>query len=465
MDGLIWALGLWGVLLIVVLPLTGYRSWLRLPNREFIALALLLIGTNSNISRSAEDVLQDPVILETILRGAFASVALLLVLPLLMSRLSLESTGTRALTAMTFYGTAAVVSIAYSAAPFSTAGKAYELVVALIIAWTMFLHPDRKQVVRDAVEWLVLLGALEVGIAVVGFFVVPELFSEVQSRTPFIGSATMVSPYSHSNGLSAEGALVSAYALASWLGAGTPFGTATSVRLSTFFWKIVFVIGTAATVLASARQGLIIWLVSIAVVLWVFRRALFVLAVPAAALFAIQYWDVIWDVVSRNQQQVTLATWSGRLIYWDVAIEAWSEHPWTGYGFGAGGRFVALSQIGKSNISSIHSGYFEALIGVGLLGLVPLFYAIWRVARWSVRHLRFKTDVSAAVLVAPLLLHASVSLGFAGWVTASVLIFLLLAALSDIEHYELRHPGEPFMPIEVAESGAAGPGRTGIERV
>jgi O-antigen ligase len=399
------------------------------------------------------------VIFETVLRGALATLALLLVLPLLLRRLSSASTGTRALTGMTFYTAAAVVSVAYSVAPFSTAGKAYELVVALAIVWTMFLNPERKRVVRDAVEWLVLFGALEVGIAVVGFFLVPDLFSEVQSRTPFIGTATMVSPYSHSNGLSAEGALVSAYALASWLGARTPFVSSTSVSIPTGVWRVMFLIGTTATVLASARQGLIIWLLSIAVVLWVFRRALLVFAVPLVAILVMEYWDPIWEAVSRNQQQVTLATWSGRLIYWDVAVDAWADHPWTGYGFGAGGRFVALRQLGKASISSIHSGYFEALIGVGLLGLIPLGYAIWRVVRWTLRQLWQKADVSAGMLAVPLLLHASVSLGFAGWVTPSVLIFMLLAALSDIEHADADV--ESIEELQVADTFGSLPAANG----
>jgi hypothetical protein len=73
---------------------------------------------------------------------------------------------------------------------------------------------------------------------------------------------------------------------------------------------------------------------------------------------------------------------------------------------------------------------------VGLLGLVPLLYAIWRVARWSFGQLMNRADVSAGVLIAPLILHASVSLGFAGWVTNSVLLFLFLAARSDFKTSE-----------------------------
>lgn len=444
MEGLFWSLGLWTALILLVLPATGHLPGrFSLPSREQLALIVLLIGTTSTVARSAEEVLGNPLVGESILRGILATTALLLVTPLLISRLQrLADVRFRALMSLTFYGLVAVASILYSVAPFSTAGKAYELVVAIAIGWTIASNPERRRLTRQTIEILILFGALQVGLAVIGFFAAPNLFAEVQSRTPFIGTATMVSPYSHSNGLSAEGALVSAYALARWF---TIRRERTDAGPSAVLWQVIFVIGTVGTVLASARQGLVIWLASVAVVLWIFRRSLLAFVVPLMTWVAIDNWDVVWQSISRSQRAHTLETWSGRLLYWQSALEAWGEHPFTGFGFGAGGRFVALLRLDKTTISSVHSGYVEALMGVGLIGLVPLAYVIWRVVRWSLRELSRRVDAAPAVLIVPLLLHTSVSLGFGAWVQPSVVLFMLLVVLSDIDviSVQLEHPGIP----------------------
>lgn len=432
MDGVLWSLGLWAVLIVFVLPATGHLPHrFSLPRREQLALIILLIGTTSTVARSADEVLTNPLVGESLLRGALATLALLIVLPLVVARLPLGTdVRFRGLTAVSVYAMVAATSTLYSVAPFSTAGKAYELLVAVAIGWAIAGNPDRRQLARQTIEILILHAALEVGLAVIGFFSIPHLFAEVQSRTPFIGTATMVSPYTHSNGLSAEGALISAYALTVWLAMRK---TQTVQPKSLRIWKSVFVIGTFGTVMASARQGLVIWLVSVAVALWVYRRSLLLLAAPLFTWLVVDNWDLVWQAVSRSQRTHTLETWSGRLLYWGSALEAWGDHPFTGFGFGAGGRFVALLRLDKTTISSVHSGYVEALVGVGILGVVPLIYAMWRVVRWSWKRLASGVDTGPAILIVPMMLHTAVSLGFGAWVHSSVLMFILLAISSDLD--------------------------------
>ena len=202
-------------------------------------------------------------------------------------------------------------------------------------------------------------------------------------------------------------------------------------------WVSIGLLGTVAMLLASGRQGLVIWVVAIAVLLWSRRRRWFLGFVPAAVLLALTQWNAIWasiwEIASRDQQAGTLATWSGRLTYWDAAVQSWLDHPWTGYGFGVGGRFVALRGIGEDSVSSLHSGYMEALVGLGLLGVVPLAFAIFRTTAWCLRRLGSAADTPYAILIVPLLLHSLVSLGLAGWLTADFVIFACLAAIGDTE--------------------------------
>jgi O-antigen ligase len=192
--------------------------------------------------------------------------------------------------------------------------------------------------------------------------------------------------------------------------------------------------GTIGVVLSSGRQGLAIWLVAIVAVLWVLRRRLFVfLIAPLSAAIVVLNWDPIWTSIQRDQPSASFATWSGRLTFWAQAIEVWKEHPWTGYGFGVGGRFAVLG-----GTISLHSGYFEALTGVGLLGVIPLLYVVARVAWWSGKSLLSGVLVRETVLFLPLVLHTLVSLGFAAWLKSDFFVFVFLIILADAATQERR---------------------------
>ncbi len=366
--------------------------------------------------------------METVLRGVLATLALVLVAPALLWNLSQTSRTHRmvGLGALTLYGMVAGVSVLYSVAPLPTAGKVFELGAALTVVWWLATDIDPKRRLRDGVDFVVRLEIGLLAAAVVGFFVAPGIFAEVQSRPGFLSAATMVAPYAHSNGLSATGALVAAYAVAQVLLAST-----TAMRLR---WLAAAAVGTVAVMLASGRQGLAIWIAGIAVLLWVLRRRWLLVLVPLGLVLALTQWTAlsanVWEVVARDQNPDTLATLSGRLVYWDAALSAWQEHPWTGYGFGVGGQF-ALEGIGEDAVSSLHSGYLEALVGLGLLGIAPLAFAVARTAAWCWRRLR--VDTPYAILIVPLLLHTLVSLGFAGWLTADFVVFALLAAIADVD--------------------------------
>ena len=141
-------------------------------------------------------------------------------------------------------------------------------------------------------------------------------------------------------------------------------------------------------------------------------------------------WESAFKIFSRGQAQ-QISSLTGRLPWWQAALEAWAEHPWTGYGYGAGGRFVGLANAGSSHVSNVHSGYIEALVGVGLIGALPLLIAIGLVVSWSLGALRAGRDVSMAILIVPLTIHTLVDLGFGGWLKPDFILLACLAGLAD----------------------------------
>lgn len=427
MQGVVWTAAIWTTTL-AVLGRNGIRSgddrpFLRLTRYE-LAIISVLLGTHSVVGRTtAEEILANPVVGERVLRLALAGLGLLLVAPALRNgmRRSIESR-LRSMTAITAYVLIAAVSVLYSAAPLVSIGKAAEVTAGLAIAWTIVLSESPSEKLPRAIGLIVVLEGALVAVAVLGFFLMPDLFTSGDNRPGFLMQRVMASPFATSNTLSADGSLVAAYALASLFRTGR--------KRDRVKWTIWGLVGTSGMLFSSGRQGLVIWLVAVGVLLLVHRRRLFLtLLLPLSAAAVALNIDLLISIVTRDQSSVSLATMSSRLIFWKAGLEAWSQHPWTGYGFGVGGRFVALT--GLSNTAGFHNGYVEALAGLGLLGVIPLAYAMWRVARWGFRDLSRAGDTRVSILFIPLFLHTFVSLGFGAWLNADVLLFFLISGLAD----------------------------------
>jgi O-antigen ligase len=196
------------------------------------------------------------------------------------------------------------------------------------------------------------------------------------------------------------------------------------------------VVGAAGVILSSGRQGVAMLLAGMAAVLWAKRRTVFLtLLAPAAVWTYLAFQDTIIGALSRNRPS-NFTDFTGRLYWWEAALEAWSAHPWTGWGYGAGGRFVGLASIGSGRVSSVHSGFVEALVGVGLLGMAALLYTLFAVVRWSLKHLTSETAL--ATLIIGLILRTVISQGFGGWLNIEFVLFALLAGIADTHRVEAR---------------------------
>jgi O-antigen ligase len=445
MEGVAWAGAVWLVLLIVWRWLdrrAGREStWL---NRENIAVLVAVLGTKSIVAQtSAQEVLRDPVVLERIVRGALAGLSLLISAPLLLRRLQRGSPVPRSkgLVALLIYLAVCVLSVLYSVAPLVSAAKAFELTAGLSAVCAAALASDGRIRLRSMARFLVGLEATLLVAATIGFFLLPGTFSYLDVRPGFIFSATMISPFAHSNYLSTIGAVVAAYSLAKLLDSG-------EIR-SRLFWTAGFFAGIFGTLLSSGRQGIVIVVLSVFALLWFRRRALFLTLVGPAAAFGLWLaWEPLFAAFARGRPTLILNL-TGRVGWWQAALESWVKHPWTGYGYGAGGRFVALASIGRSTTSNVHSGYVEALVGVGILGVLPLIFAVGIVVAWSWGALREGRDVALAILIVPLALHTSVAQGFGAWLNAD---FLMLACLAGIADWWRRdqHTYAPEMELVTA---------------
>jgi O-antigen ligase len=82
------------------------------------------------------------------------------------------------------------------------------------------------------------------------------------------------------------------------------------------------------------------------------------------------------EYLMRGQSVQQAESLTGRLEWWQFAWQKFLEHPWTGYGAFAGGRFVVLESLGLSATPDLHSSVVETLVGTGFLGVFLLFLAV-----------------------------------------------------------------------------------------
>jgi O-antigen ligase len=341
----------------------------------------------------------------------------------------------------------ALVSTLYSAAPLVTAAKIFEMAAGLTAVLAIVYGPDAKRRLEDTVTLVLVSQLALLAVGVVGFFLVPDLFGPFETRPGFVSLRTLAPPFMHSNAVSSACALVGTFALAK-LVAG---------RSARAFWATGLVISAMALILSSGRQGVAMALVGMALVLWVERRKLFAFFIgPAVALVVLAYQEQIVVALSRDRPSNWI-TLSGRLPWWEAAITSWERHPWTGWGYSTGGRFVALQSIGSDVVSSVHSGFLEVLVGVGILGAIPFLFALGRVLWWAVRQMRARVDTAFAVLIVLLVIRTAVSPGFGGWLNVEFVLFALLAALADVEAAGLRprQEGTPTTDASIRTASSA----------
>jgi len=162
-----------------------------------------------------------------------------------------------------------------------------------------------------------------------------------------------------------------------------------SLKPDRFWYFCLFLFASASLFLSQTRSamaafmfGFLVWLVSC-------RRWKTMVALPflgSTVLISEHVRQKVWDALHRGQSNSEFASISGRLDWWAFAWHKLMQHPWTGLGAYAGGRFAVMSGLGDNTTSSVHSDYVEILVGTSFWGLLPIAIVMlgswWFLARY-----------------------------------------------------------------------------------
>jgi O-antigen ligase len=165
------------------------------------------------------------------------------------------------------------------------------------------------------------------------------------------------------------------------------------------FYAVAFLLSLTTLVFAQSRGPYAGFLAAVALILIATRRWGILIPVVLAALVVLLNpgpRDMAWEFARRGQDAELLQSLSGRTFWWSYAWERFHEHPVVGYGGYAGPRFAVLAGIGQSFTSSLHNTWLEVLLGVGVVGLLPLLAAVLAVCTtlWRFRSYALREDES-----------------------------------------------------------------------
>lgn len=380
------------------------------------AWLMLLFGSFSFTQRSATDILSGQLSSSNLIRFTCILIALVLITPEIRAGLVLRL---NALWLFVVYVAVCVVSAMWSVAPLVTLGKAAELAVATLVVIFAANRASSGRTLDQILRITFAFGALVLLFISVGYVLALPGFW-IQSKG--VIARQMDTWFLSANSIGYLSALTATIALDRALG---------KVQGRQVMWAVLLLSIMTAFV-AQGRTGLACLVLGVVAVLAIRRKFIVLLAgAGLVLLLAIAFNQEILAYLTRGEPVGSLQTLTGRTVVWQGAWQSFTQQPWTGNGFGIGGRYLFVSIFAGSgeDWSMAHNGFLELLTGVGLLGLIPWSAAmLWTIAN-AFRFAVHRLLAGAPAIIGMMPVITFMSNGAAGWFDIVLAYFLCCIAI------------------------------------
>jgi len=343
---------------------------------------------------------------------------------------------------MTFYCVVSAISTIWSVYPSWTIYKSVEYLVdvSMLAAFVATLRSVENY--KSFFDWTWTLYGLLLGAVWLSAMIVPSqgLMRSEHARQD-IGYLSIqlegVFPKLAANRVGDLGALLTMLALCRLFPLPRMRET---LRPDRMWYVCLFLFAAVSLVLSQTRSALAAFLFGFVCWLVLSHRwkALAVMPVMGSLLFASEHFrQKVWDAVHRGQGTAEFDSISGRLDWWTFAWHKLMQHPWTGLGAYAGGRFAVMTGLGDQSTSTVHSDYVEILVGTSFWGLLPIAIALlgswWILARYLHGHSTSPENRQLALEALVMLGVLSVRTFFSDIMTFhAALMFLVIVGLAEV---------------------------------
>jgi hypothetical protein len=355
--------------------------------------------------RAAQDIDQSPLDIWAIYRvGLMLIVGLILCARLLSDRtkwLSVLFSGTLGI--LVLYPLLAMVSTLWSVRPSWTFYKSVEYLVDLAAIAAVIGTVRSLQEYRKLVNWTWTLLGLLVATAWLGAIFDPaDALLGGQTLGPLTVRLEGVMPSVDANSIGEICAILALVALNRML-------NGPKAKQNRGWYAALFAVSLVTLFVSQTRAAMLAFVVGLALLLILLRRAWLVLAFGAvsgfAVLIALSFTDfgrTFSNFLLRGQSVQSVQGLSGRMDVWQASFDAFLQRPWTGYGGFAGSRFVVLPGIAsQGSASSALSTYVDSMLDLGIWGpallAVVVVAMVWFMFRATRGHYVRSTDRPLAV--------------------------------------------------------------------
>jgi O-antigen ligase len=156
------------------------------------------------------------------------------------------------------------------------------------------------------------------------------------------------------------------------------------------WYSVLFIFGTVSLFFSQTRNTIGGLLFGIMVVLFFMRRWLTTGLLALGGTVALAFTSLgpaVWTYLQRDQSERELTSLTGRMEWWAFAWQQFLQHPFTGLGAYAGGKFAVLAKL-RLNNGAIHSDFMEIIVGTGIWGVLPVLIALIGTWWFLIRALR-----------------------------------------------------------------------------
>jgi O-antigen ligase len=333
--------------------------------------------------RAVQDINASPADAAAVFRILLVSIVAFILLALLSLRRNtwLGSLFRGLIGLLTIYALVSAVSTIWSVYPSWTLYKSLEYLVDVALLAAVLAVVDSTESYKTFLNWTWALYALMLGAVWVSAIIRPqEGFLREGALQQDIGilpiQLTGVFPQVAANKVGEWGALLMILALCRLLPVA---GTRSRKGSERIWYLLVFTFGFVSLILSQTRSALAGCMVGVVLLLVLSRRwkLMVLLSLAGTPLLALAHVrERLLSVLQRGQSTSEFASISSRLDWWTYAWHKFMQHPATGLGAYAAGRFAVMSALGEKATGSVHSDYVEILVGTSIWGLLPMVVAL-----------------------------------------------------------------------------------------
>lgn len=277
---------------------------------------------------------------------------------------------------MAIFSLICVATTMWSVYPAWTAYKSIEFLFDVGLLAAILASVDSVETYTTLLDWTWILYGAELVSAWLGSMVWP---SDAWVNGRLEGVFPIV-PY---NAVGETGALLALVAFCRLL-------TITGRQKDRSWYSVLFIFGGISLFFSQTRNTIGGLVLGMMVVLFFMRRwvtaGLLTLGGTLALVFT-RLGPAVLTYLQRDQSEKEFMSLTGRMEWWAFAWQQFLQHPFTGLGAYAGGKFAVLAKL-RLNNGAIHSDLMEIIVGTGIWGVLPVLIALVGTWWFLIRALR-----------------------------------------------------------------------------